>query len=575
MPSCSACSGPPASAQTQPWRSLAENVTQWERGLRSPNLSDRTRGRFDARPRPIAYRAPRGASKSRAVCVPSGPCRQAAGAIGQQAKKQRIAPPQGGQGLKRPPQTRTLTRRLRRIPRVRASAADPGTRPAGFSPAPAVVATQALGVPAPSARAYSGSRDPAAHALAVLHSAGSKAAQAKARAGLDGWNCAFFRRGVQVFKVTVAVFDLLAAAAATVATLGYARHIAVVAGLNLRKAGADLLGPLPAPGGRSGTPAPHPPPVAGSGAGRTRWPELIDSIKKSLKAHQVVKEHAQLDLAKENFALRLAGAGAAALTVGLGVGVVIATGGAALAVPGLILSTLLLRQACANAHCAWKNRIARQNGLEPLPMGSSALANALYEYYTKDGAHSAQAARGKSTKVAAAVSLAITSAVVGISFGMSVALLTAIKAIRLGSSFIQGVLVPMTDFIVASRHRDDLQRRYEKTASEIQTFYKAHLRIDPSPLQMALGPAALAISEGMLERFTRALADWNLQGGNPDELEKLLGKFREGADEVWQEAARKRSDAFLSQEVAALGDFSLAPALAGSFLGWVKALSTI
>ena len=297
--------------------------------------------------------------------------------------------------------------------------------------------------------------EPAGRAPQALQHAGPQLARAQQQ-GVDLSRVSFLRKLQQLAKVPVAAFDLVLACVATVASFGYLAPVAVMAAGKLKQA-LKPQAPAPAPA----TPvAVSPGPAAASPVGTA-----VAALAEARAKLDQVKQQTRLDFARAAFVSRAIGVGVALASVGIAVAVTVASGG--MAAPALVMSALLLRQAVANAHCAWRNKQRVAAGCAPLPMGANALGNAMYEHFMAKPDARPEQARHAATKISSTISLLLASSVISLGAAVSIAVPLAEKCTRLVCAFSQRLVLPAVDQLTTAglrRSVADLERQAQTQA---------------------------------------------------------------------------------------------------------------
>lgn len=285
-------------------------------------------------------------------------------------------------------------------------------------------------------------QDNTSAALTALAAAGPPLVRARS-VGVDIANSPAIRRLVQIARVPLAFVDLITATALALVSASTCREAAVMAAYQLKEAIDALRKPL--------AQEPSKVPVAGPMSRDARagmkigadTPALV-AITRARESLQLAKRQANVDMARSAFLNRLLGVGVACLALGLSIAATVATGG--LAGVALLLSALLLRQAIANAHCAWTNKQAVDNGRAPLPMGTSALGNAMYAHFRRQGM-TAEQAKWEASKVSAICSTIVAGAGLALGATITTVLPLAAKCVRVVCSFVAAVVLPSVDHL--------------------------------------------------------------------------------------------------------------------------------
>lgn len=341
----------------------------------------------------------------------------------------------------------------------------------------------------------------------------------------------FMRKMMQIAQVPVALFDLIAAATATVCTLSYAHRVLTVAADNLHKAVREVMSwkPLPVAATATAASAPAPASEPDVQAQGPQMPELMATLKTARTKMDAANRQVGMDLARANFVTRAIGVGSAAIGLGVAVTMTVLTHGAVLVIPGLVIATMLLRQAVANARCAWHNRQATARGEAPLPLGSNALGNALFESYRKDKKDDFDPVQAKlqAAKVSASVSLASVAIACGTALGIQVATPLIAMGARLLGFLGQGIVAPGAELARTHIALAAQRRQGEQEAAAAKVALEENLKGLQNPLETT-EPA------GYSGAVAKVLAHWPKAGGNLDALPAVLESLKTNPSDAEQ-----------------------------------------
>ncbi len=504
----------------------------------------------------------------------------------------------------------------------------PGARVDGFDPAPSTHLPSGLQVPAGRAQVgQEGRQGPLqaqVHAGEVIAQAGRNAERARAEARVDVRRCGFLRQAMtRLPSVLLAAFDLACALVVTLATCLYANQVLAVACRNFKQA---VLGPVSrGAGGAHGMPngqaigqaaatdpaepvandfrpRPDASGVAGPSPAHQRRTQQVERLVERLQAARRNMKRAgdeahTVAATKASFVRRALILGTGAIGLGIAVAVTVLSGGATLAIPGLVLATVLVRNFVANAQCAWTNRQRALAGQPLLPMGNNALNNALYRHYVEEKQYPDGLARLEASKVGGSVSLLIGLAQFGSmlsSLLVGSAVVQAVKWVadslkggRLGATFTRASLNAY-ELARARDARDDQQARREEVTDQSRQAWRQFLEelhaenAEDRPLSELADQRTV---DERLDSLSRMLAVWSVSGPKLDDLPEFMSRegwlngdptLGDGAvlpgDDALSQAARLQKDLLRRQQSGAYIDATLLTTISWSVANGAQTL---
>ncbi|TFY98100.1 hypothetical protein [Ramlibacter rhizophilus] len=365
-----------------------------------------------------------------------------------------------------------------------------------------------------------------------------RASEASDRArgvGVDASKASFVRKLLHWAHLPVALVDLLAACLAAVASFGFAAPLVPIAARQLQKVWRNE------------------PPAAATTSPRLPTPDLdrasppvraaVEALRSARTRFEEASQKTRIDFHRAGFLSRLLGVGAATASLGLAIAATVASGG--LAAPALVVSVLLLRQAVAHAHCAWRNWQAAEAGQPTLPMGSNAVANAAYAHARALGRPDAQA-RLEAARVAAGASFVVTAGCIALGAAFAVAVPLVERCVRLGCAMLQRAILPTVDNQRAQAHKIDLAQLRTQANLQLQRSLLDLLRARDEA-RLFLSAAHAEAEPDDLSALAAELGRWDLTDPMLQPLRQLL------EDRLWLglpardrdtrvEALRERAD---------------------------------
>lgn len=411
--------------------------------------------------------------------------------------------------------------------------------------------------------------DRSTRTVQALENAGRNLERAEAQ-GVPVPRLSFMHRLQKVAQVPVATFDLLLACVATVATLGLIGPAVAMAAGKLRQAVKAVKAVAEAPvQAAASPPAPSPQqPVSDRPVDRATA-ALCEAREKMDQARQ----QTGIDFARRGFISRAIGVGVGLMGLGLAIAATVASGG--MAAPALVLTAILLRQTIANAHCAWRNLQLVSAGRPGLPMGASALANAMYAYQMEQPGMTPDRARHAAGRSAAATSMATVGTVLALGAVFTLAVPLVEKCIRVFCSVAQRAVLPPADFTLSQVQKsrtERLQKQADAQAIEALRelqWAQGELRgvaAADSAAPMQAEPAEQAAFDALVEELRR----WPTQR---PELDAMIRQVEEALQSgplrhLDPEASRRKKQAEqLGNAVFATSTLTLSTSLLVSLAG--------
>ncbi len=236
-------------------------------------------------------------------------------------------------------------------------------------------------------------------------------------AGVQPWRLACVGKLRQIARVACALVGHACASALYAVTWMASEHTRDVyeASLhNVRRAWAEPDAD-PAP---PAAPSPRLEPAGADAGDRGQASVLITRMRQAQAQYKKAVAQVQVDFARKAFFMKCVDVALGVAALSVAVAATVLSGGAALAIPGLIVSGVMLYWAVTDWKCARENLQAAREGRPQLPMGSNALANTLHRYYTDVRGLPPHEARWRS-----AVTASVTSCqVAGASLAMGLAI---------------------------------------------------------------------------------------------------------------------------------------------------------
>lgn len=634
---------PPAEPRTSaPEMLIGEFVARWSNTLRCPPKPEQPR-RFDGQPRKIEQTAPpqptearasqSAASESSSVELvslepPVAPSRQRSLSASRPAQDLPVAA-----SLERARTVKTAhqpppVRAMRHAQQAHPQPASPAARVEGFDPAPSAHLPAGLHVPAGRAQVgQAGRQGPLqaqVHAGQAMAQASRNAERARTEARVDVRRCSFLRQAMtRLPSVLLAAFDLACALVVTLATCLYANQVLAVACRNFKQA---VLGPVSrgagaASGGANGPASAQPaatdpaepaaqdfrarpgaPEVAGASFAHQRRAQQVERLVERLQAARRNMKRAgdeahTVSATKASFVRRALILGTGAIGLGIAVAVTVLSGGATLAIPGLVLATVLMRNFVANAQCAWTNRQLALAGQPLLPMGNNALNNALYRHFVDEKQYPDGQARLEASRVGGSVSLLIGLAQFGSmlsSLLVGSAVVQAVKWVadslkggRLGATFTRASLNAY-ELARAKGAREDQQARRQEATDQSREAWRQFLQelhaesAEDRPLSELADQQTV---DERLDSLSRMLAVWSVSGTKLEDLPELMSRkgwlngdptLSDGAvlpgDDALSQAARLQKDLLKRQQSGAYIDATLLTTISWSVANGAQTL---
>ena len=435
------------------------------------------------------------------------------------------------------------------------------------------------------------------HAGQVLDMAARHAERARTEARVDVRRCGFLRKAMtRMPAVLLATFDLACALVVTLATFLYANKVLAVACRNFKLA---VLGPVPPPAA-AGAPSE----ALQAQAFRSDDSEPSDRVIRLAQSLQSARDSMKRagdeakvqSAAKASFVRRALIVGTGAIGLGAAIAATVLSGGATLAIPGLVLGTVLMRNFIANARCAWQNRQRALANQPLLPMGNNALNNALYRYYVDQQKYTDGKARLEASKVGSSVSVLIGLAQFGSMMSTLLVGSAAVHAIhwvkegikgsRLGATVTRASLNTYELSRVKATRDQQLARRLEATERAQQVWGEFLEEVNQEKLEnlpLARVPDQDTVDQH-LDQLSGLMADWSVNGARLDELPEFMsregwlngaappqqaGRVKPGDDAVSQ-AQRIRKDLHQRQQASTLVDAGLLTTISWSLANWAQ-----
>lgn len=586
---------------------MGEFVAKWASTLRHHPQPAQARG-FDGQPRRIDMASPPAPSKSEGA-QPPAPQPPSPEPPAAQSPRQSLS-------ASLPVQDTPVSAALERARTVKVPHPPPAVRAMRQArqahPPPCAQLPAGLAVPAGRLQVQQGLRQGALQAQIrageVMAQAGRNAERARTEAQVDVRHCGFLRQAMsRLPSVLLAAFDLACALVVTLATCLYANQVLAMACRNFSQAvrgpGARAASPAPA---LTAAPDPADPSAqefraaAGATAADTRRTQRVERLVETLQAARSHMKRAgdeakTVSAAQASFVRRALIVGTGAIGLGVAVAVTVLSGGATLAIPGLVLATVLMRNFVANARCAWENRQRALAGQPLLPMGSNALNNALYTHYVEEREFTEGQARLEASRVGGSVSVMIGLAQIGSMFstllvGSAVVHATkwiadSLKGGRLGATIVRANLNAYELSRVRAA-RDEQQVRRQEATDRSQVAWRQFLHeIHAENVELrdpADRPDPLTV-EQRLDSLSRMLAAWSVNGPKLDDLPEFMGRegWLSGAqelpdggvlpgDDALSQAARIQKELHRRQQAGAYTDSALMTTIGWSVGNWAQ-----
>lgn len=613
---------------------MGEFVARWASTLRPAPQPAQARG-FNGQPRKIDLPSPPSKPPGEAMASSSFEAPQQPQVSWPEAPPRRHSraaslPGQEAPGTSARERARTVKepklapaiRQLRHVQQAhpQPEAAGQGAPAAGFDSQPSARLPVGLAVPVGRAHArqqesHKAALQPQAHAGEVIAQAARHAERARTEAQVDVRHCGFLRQAMsRMPAVLVAAFDLACALVVTLATCLYANQVLAMACRNFKQAvqGPVSRGVGAAQGVANGVaPATDPAlpaaqdfrlPSGASGLlsshqSRTqhveRLVETLQSARSSMK--RAGDEAKTVSAAKATFVRRALIVGTGAIGLGVAVAATVLSGGATLAIPGLVLATVLMRNFVANARCAWDNRQRAIAGQPLLPMGSNALNNALYKHYVEERQFTDGQARLEASRVGGSVSVMIGLAQIGsmlsgLLVGSAVVHVTkwvgdSLKGGRLGATIVRANLNAY-ELSRVRAVRDEQQGRRQEATERSQVAWQQFLEEVHGQKLEELDPADHpdpTAAGKKLNSFSRILAVWSVNGAKLDDLPEFMSRegWLSGAQELpdggvlpghdaVSQAARIQKELYRRQQAGAYTDTALMTTIGWSVGNWAQ-----
>lgn len=492
-------------------------------------------------------------------------------------------------------------------------AAGPGAPVSGFDPQPSAQLPSGLALPAGRAHALlqeaQGSAvQGQAHAGEVMAQAARHAERARTEARVDVRRCGFLRQAVSRLPgVLLAAFDLACALVVTLATCLYANQVLALALRNFKQA---VRGPL-AQAGSTATALTAAPGLAdpsaqefrsaaGQPAAGSRGTQRVERLVETLQAARSNMKRAgdeakTISAAKASFVRRALIGGTGAIGLGVAIAVTVLSGGATLAIPGLVLATVLMRNFVANAQCAWENRKRALAGQPLLPMGTNALNNALHKHYVEERGFTDGQARLEASRVGGSVSVMIGLAQIGsmlstLLVGSAVVnaakwVSDSLKGGRLGATIVRANLNAYELSRVRAA-RDEQQVRRQEATDRSQVAWRQFLDEVHAQSLESRDPDDRPdprTADQRLDSLSRMLAAWSVNGAKLDDLPEFMSRegwlsgaydLPEGGvlpgDDAISQAARIQKELHRRQQAGAYTDTALMTTISWSVANWAQ-----